>query len=65
MPFTGTYWSTKELQDLLGVSRQRIHDLKYYWDWKSPAPGIYEDEDVQKYLRLRATKLKHRKKEEA
>lgn len=41
MPITGTFWSSKELQKLLGVSKQRVSDLARQLCWDSPISGLY------------------------
>ncbi len=52
MPFSGRFWTSKEIQDLLGVSKQRIADLAREHDWESPshAPGLYYADQVDEYL---------------
>lgn len=41
MPFSGTFWSVKEIQEILKVSRQRVFGLAKEYDWESPFPGLF------------------------
>lgn len=41
MPIHGTFWTSEELQKLLGVSKQRIYNLAQEYGWASPGPGLY------------------------
>jgi hypothetical protein len=41
MPITGKFWTSEELQKLLGVSKQRIYNLAQEYGWESPSPGLY------------------------
>ena len=52
MPISGRFWTSKELQGLLGVKKQRIADLAREHDWESPsyAPGLYYADQVDEYL---------------
>lgn len=56
MPITGKFWTSEELQKLLGVSKQRIYNLAQEYDWQSPAPGLYlggvaeDNQTVDSYL---------------
>lgn len=50
MPISGRFFTSKELQDLLGVSRQRIADLAREHGWEFPRPGLYYADQVDEYL---------------
>lgn len=50
MPITGRFWSTQEIQHLLGVSRQGVHKLAQLHNWASPHPGLFIAADVDEYL---------------
>lgn len=41
MPIAGTFWTSEELQKLLGVSKQRVTNLARTYRWESPSPGLY------------------------
>lgn len=41
MPITGTFYTSEEIQQLLGVSRQRVSDLARTYQWEKPYPGLY------------------------
>lgn len=54
MPFKGRFYTTQELQKLLGgVTRQNIRQLAQRKKWGSPTPGVFYAEDVEGYLPLR------------
>jgi hypothetical protein len=50
MPIRGTFYTSGELQKLLGVSKQRISNLSNEQNWASPHPGIYYAQSVEPYL---------------
>lgn len=50
MPIEGRLYTSAELQNILGVSKQRITNLSNEQDWLSPAPGLYYAEQVETYL---------------
>lgn len=41
MQISGIFWTSEELQKLLGVSKQQIVNLASRYHWESPAPGLY------------------------
>lgn len=55
MPIQGKFYTSKELQALLGVSRQRIRNLASEdgQDFLALNPGLYCAEDVEDYLMAR------------
>lgn len=50
MPISGTFYTQKEIQKLLNVSKQRVSDLARKHGWGSPLPGLYRADDVAEYL---------------
>lgn len=50
MPISGRFWTTQELQALLGVSKQGVHKLAQTHNWASPYRGLYHAADVDEYL---------------
>lgn len=50
MPISGTFYTQKELTELLKVSKQRVSDLARKHEWGSPLPGLYRAEDVTEYV---------------
>ncbi len=50
MPFQGRFYTSEELQKLLGVTKQRISNLSATQNWESPHPGIYYAQSVESYL---------------
>lgn len=50
MPIRGTFYTSEELQNLLGVTKQRISNLANAQFWASPHPGIYYAQSVEPYL---------------
>lgn len=50
MPFQGRFYTSEELQKLLGVTKQRISNLSNEQNWESPHPGIYYAQSVEPYL---------------
>lgn len=53
MPISGDFYTRKELQEILGVSRQRIGNLAMEHKWYSPLSGLYHAGDVDAYLAAR------------
>ena len=50
MPIQGKFYSSKELQEILGVTRQRVHKISQYYEWQRLTYGLYWAEDVEPYL---------------
>lgn len=50
MPISGKFYTSKELQELLNVKKQRISNLARDRDWNGPLPGVYWAEEVEPYL---------------
>lgn len=50
MPIIGKFYTSEELQKLLGVTKQRISNLAGAQSWASPHPGIYYAQSVEPYL---------------
>lgn len=50
MPIRGTFYTSEELQKLLGVTKQRISNLSREQNWESPHPGLYYAQSVEPYL---------------
>jgi len=50
MPFQGLFYTSKEIQKLLGVTKQRISNLSSEQNWESPHSGIYYAQSVEPYL---------------
>ncbi len=48
MPILGKFYTSEELQKLLGVTKQRISNLAK--NWESPHPGLYYAQSVEPYL---------------
>ena len=46
----GTFYTSQELQELLGEKRSTIFNRATRKGWKSPAPGLYWAEDWETYL---------------
>jgi hypothetical protein len=58
MPIEGKFYTSKELQEILNVSRQRISNLAKDNDWVVLVPGLYRAEDVENYLAKRYERSK-------
>ena len=62
MPIEGKFWTSQELQNLLGVSKQRIAGIARDHGWHSPRPGLYaggvweDSQTVDAYLSARHRK---------
>ena len=60
MPIEGRFYTSAELQKLLGVKKQRISNLAREQNWYSPIPGLYasgpadDGSTVDAYLHARA-----------
>ena len=60
MPISGRFYTTKELQEMLGISRQGVNNLARRHGWDSPHPGLYASgpadatDTVDAYLHARA-----------
>ena len=50
MPISGRFWTSKEIQELLEISKQRVSDLAREHVWGSPYPGLYYADQVDEYL---------------
>lgn len=51
---SGRFYTSQELQTILGVSRQRVHNLAREQGWAAHKAGIlYHADDVTEYLRAR------------
>lgn len=50
MPIQGRFYSSEELQKLLGVSRQRVSNLAKAQNWNGPQKGLYYAQSVEWYL---------------
>jgi len=50
MPIRGTFYTSEELQKLLGVTKQRISNLAKEQNWEAPHPGLYYAQSVEPYL---------------
>lgn len=50
MPIRGTFYTSEELQKLLGVSKQRISNLAKSQNWQGPQKGLYCARSVEWYL---------------
>lgn len=61
MAIRGKFYTSKELQKLLGVSKQRISNLSNEQNWESPHPGIYYAQSVESYLMGRGVDLQRLK----
>lgn len=57
MPIEGRFYSNKELQEILGLSKQRISDIARQQSWLAIQPGLYCSEDVEDYLEYRDVDL--------
>jgi hypothetical protein len=53
MPIIGKFYSSEELQKLLGVSKQRIYNLARAQNWQGPQKGLYYAQSVEWYLMSR------------
>jgi hypothetical protein len=53
MPIEGKFYTSKELQSLLDVSKQRISNLAKRQSWTVLVPGLYCAEGVEDYLMWR------------
>jgi len=41
MPFAGRFYTSEELQKLLGVTKQRISNLAKEQNWEAPHPPAF------------------------
>ncbi len=57
MPISGTFWTAKELAEMLNISKQRVFNLAKRYNWGSPSPGIYYSELVEHYLSARSRRI--------
>jgi len=54
MPFKGKFYSSKELQVILDVTRARISQIARYFHWRNTGRrGVYFAQDVEPFLRRR------------
>lgn len=53
MPIFGKLYTSQELQQLLGVNRQRISNIATARGWTGPRPGLYWPEQVELWLRYK------------
>jgi hypothetical protein len=53
MPIQGKFYTSRDLQEILGVSRQRVYNLAKDNDWLALSPGLYCAEEVEDYLLYR------------
>ena len=62
MPISGYFWTQKELQEGLGITKQGVSNLARRHGWESPYPGLYVGgpadipTTVDGYLHARARK---------
>jgi hypothetical protein len=54
MPISGRFYTSEELQTLLGVTKQRISNLSREQNWAEVRPGLYYSQSVEPYLMGRA-----------
>lgn len=51
MPIKGTFYTSGELQKILGVTKQRVSDLARLQEWQTHNVGVlYHADDVASYL---------------
>ena len=50
MPIEGRLYSAQELQEILGVSKQRVSNLASQQGWQGPVSGLYWADAVEWYL---------------
>jgi hypothetical protein len=52
MPLEGRFYTSQDLQEILGVSKQRVANIAAYYEWVQPVlnVGIYFAEEVESYL---------------
>lgn len=50
MTITGTFYTSKEIQNILSCSKQRVSNLAKEQEWQSPYPGLYNTQDVTEYF---------------
>jgi hypothetical protein len=54
MPISGKFYTSEELQTLLGVTKQRVSNLARQQNWAEARPGLYYSQPVESYLLGRA-----------
>ncbi len=50
MPIEGKFYTSQELQEILGVKKQRISNIANLQSWTALQPGLYCAENVEAYL---------------